>query len=404
MENRKKDFIWNFIGSSINSFNSLFFMIAINHINLKSEAGVFTFAYSLICLFFILSTFFNRVYQISNYEKYTPKDFIHFRILTSILTIIIVTIFSLINNYNFFKIGVILLICLFRMIESISDAVYGILQKNNQLYKSGISLTIKGIVGIIAFVITDLLTKNILISLVSLIIVNALLFFTFDIKNSKEYIYGIFNFVNLKKILKDTLPIFIYSFLAMYVANSSKYILDYFDTAEAQNIFGIIFMPSTIIGLCSSYIVVPIITSLNNLFKNKNIDKFNKVVRNMMLSLIFIGVLACLCGLTIGIPVLNIMYGINLNAYRIHLVIVLIGTTFYTLANVYSQVLVLLNVHKEQTIIYLIMTVVSTIICYVLISAFKLTGAIYAYLIFMAILLIMYLFLYYKTLNKYKRN
>ena len=388
MENRKKDFIWNFIGSSINSFNSLFFMIAINHINLKSEAGVFTFAYSLICLFFILSTFYNRVYQISNYEKYTPKDFIDFRILTSILTIIIVTIFSFINNYNFFKIGVILLICLFRMIESISDAVYGILQKNNQLYKSGISLTIKGIVGIIAFVITDLLTKSILISLVSLIIINALLFFTFDIKNAKEYIYGIF----------------IYSFLAMYVANSSKYILDYFDTAEAQNIFGIIFMPSTIIGLCSSYIVVPIITSLNNLFKNKNIDKFNKMVRNMMLSLIFIGVLACLCGLTIGIPVLNIMYGINLNAYRIHLVIVLIGATFYTLANVYSQVLVLLNVHKEQTIIYLIMTIVSTIICYVLISAFKLTGAIYAYLIFMAILLIMYLFLYYRTLNKYKRN
>ncbi len=404
MENRKKDFIWNFIGSSINSFNSLFFMIAINHINLKSEAGVFTFAYSLICLFFILSTFYNRVYQISNYEKYTPKDFIDFRILTSILTIIIVAIFSFINNYNFFKTGVILLICLFRMIESISDAVYGILQKNNQLYKSGISLTVKGVVGIIAFVITDLLTKSILISLVSLIIVNILLFFIYDIKNAKEYIYGIFNFDNLKKILKDTLPIFIYSFLAMYVANSSKYILDYFDTAEAQNIFGIIFMPSTIIGLCSSYIVVPIITNLNNLFKNKDIDKFNKLVRNMMLSLIFIGILACLCGLTIGIPVLNIMYGIDLNAYRLHLVIVLIGATFYTLANVYSQVLVLLNVHKEQTIIYLIMTVVSTIICYVLISIFKLTGAIYAYLVFMAILLIMYLFLYYRTLKKYKRN
>ncbi len=95
--------------------------------------------------------------------------------------------------------------------------------------------------------ITDLLTKSILISLVSLIIINAFTFlFTFDIKNAKEYIYGIFNFDNLKKILKDTLPIFIYSFLAMYVANSSKYILDYFDTAEAQNIFEL-FMPSTII-------------------------------------------------------------------------------------------------------------------------------------------------------------
>ena len=57
MENKKRDFIWNLIGTSINSFNSLFFMIVINHINLKSEAGVFTYAYSLICLFFILATF-----------------------------------------------------------------------------------------------------------------------------------------------------------------------------------------------------------------------------------------------------------------------------------------------------------------------------------------------------------
>ena len=142
MENKKRDFIWNLIGTSINSFNSLFFMIVINHINLKSEAGVFTYAYSLICLFFILATFYNRVYQISKSDKFSSKDFILYRVLSSILTVIIVFLFSIINGYNLFKLSVIMLICLFRMIEAISDAVYGVLQYKGYLYKSGISLSI----------------------------------------------------------------------------------------------------------------------------------------------------------------------------------------------------------------------------------------------------------------------
>lgn len=402
MENKGKDFFWNLIGSSINSFNSLFFMIGINHINSKGEAGIFTFAYSLICLFFILSTFYNRVYQISNYEKYTPKDFINFRVFSSILTILIVTVFSIINSYSINKTLVILFICIFRMIESVSDAIYGILQKNNQLYKSGISLTIKGILGIIIFILIDIFTKNIIYSLIGLIIVNSLILYFYDLKQAKSDIYGEINVINLKNIFIDSLPIFIYSFLAMYVANSSKYILDYFDTAEAQNIFGIIFMPSTIIGLCSSYIVVPIITNLNNLFKENKISLFTSLVNKMMMILILIGILACICGLTIGIPVLNIMYGMNLEMYKVYLVLILIGATFYTLASVYSQVLVLLKTSKEQTIIYIIMSFISTIICLILISNFKLKGAVYSYVLFMAILLIMYLFLYFKTIKKYE--
>lgn len=404
MENKKRDFFWNLIGFSINSFNSLFFMIAINHINTKGEAGIFTYAYSLICLFFVLATFYNRVYQISKSDEFGAKDFIFYRAITALLTILIVFVFSLINGYSLFKITVIMLICLFRMIESISDAVYGVMQEHKKLYVSGISLTLKGIIGIIAFVIVDLFTKNINLSLISLIIINLLLFYFFDIKYTKKYITGNVDFNNIKHVFIDSLPIFIYSFLSMYVANICKYMLDYFDTAEVQNIFGIIFMPSTMIGLCSSYIVVPIITSLNDLFKNKKYEEFNKLVSKMMIILTGIGVLACICGFTIGIPVLNILYNMNLNEYTLLLVIILLGATFYTIANVYSQVLVLLHVHKKQTMIYIVMSILSTVICYLLISQYKLAGAVYSYLIFMFILLILYLLLYFNTLKKYKKG
>lgn len=403
MENKKRDFIWNLIGTSINSFNSLFFMIVINHINLKSEAGVFTYAYSLICLFFILATFYNRVYQISKSDKFSSKDFILYRVLSSILTVIIVFLFSIINGYNLFKLSVIMLICLFRMIEAISDAVYGVLQYKGYLYKSGISLSLKGIIGLIGFTLVDYFTKSITLALVSLIILNLAFFYFYDYKNVKEYLSGKASFNNILLILKETLPIFIYSFLAMYVANICKYMLDYFDTEEAQNIFGIIFMPSTVIGLCSAYIVVPIITSLNDLLKSKKYKEFNKLVSKMMIILVGVGVVAIIAAYVLGIPVLNVLYGMDLSNYKNLLLLVLVGATFYTLANVYSQVLVLLNVHKMQTLIYVVMSIVSTLICYFLISSYKLSGSVYSYVIFMFILLILYLILYFYTLIK-RRN
>lgn len=403
MESKKRDFIWNLIGTSINSFNSLFFMIVINHINLKSEAGVFTYAYSLICLFFILATFYNRVYQISKSDKFSSKDFILYRVLSSILTVIIVFLFSIINGYNLFKLSVIMLICLFRMIEAISDAVYGVLQYKGYLYKSGISLSLKGIIGLIGFTLVDYFTKSITLALVSLIILNLAFFYFYDCKNVKEYLSGKVSFNNILLILKETLPIFIYSFLAMYVANICKYMLDYFDTEEAQNIFGIIFMPSTVIGLCSAYIVVPIITSLNDLLKSKKYKEFNKLVSKMMIILVGAGMVAIIGAYILGIPVLNVLYGMDLSNYKNLLLLVLVGATFYTLANVYSQVLVLLNVHKMQTLIYVVMSIVSTLICYFLISSYKLSGSVYSYVIFMFILLILYLILYFYTLIK-RRN
>lgn len=403
MESKKRDFIWNLIGTSINSFNSLFFMIVINHINLKSEAGVFTYAYSLICLFFILATFYNRVYQISKSDKFSSKDFILYRVLSSIFTVIIVFLFSIINGYNLFKLSVIMLICLFRMIEAISDAVYGVLQYKGYLYKSGISLSLKGIIGLIGFTLVDYFTKSITLALVSLIILNLAFFYFYDYKNVKEYLSGKASFNNILLILKETLPIFIYSFLAMYVANICKYMLDYFDTEEAQNIFGIIFMPSTVIGLCSAYIVVPIITSLNDLLKSKKYKEFNMLVSKMMIILVGVGVVAIIAAYVLGIPVLNVLYGMDLSNYKNLLLLVLVGATFYTLANVYSQVLVLLNVHKMQTLIYVVMSIVSTIICYFLISNYKLSGSVYSYVIFMFILLILYLILYFYTLIK-RRN
>jgi hypothetical protein len=54
MKKNIKNFIWNNIGLTFNSFNSLFFLIIVRYINGTDIAGVFTYSFSLCCLFYII--------------------------------------------------------------------------------------------------------------------------------------------------------------------------------------------------------------------------------------------------------------------------------------------------------------------------------------------------------------
>ena len=46
-KNLKLNAIWNTLGITVNSFNSLFFLIIINRVNGVEIAGIFSFAFSI---------------------------------------------------------------------------------------------------------------------------------------------------------------------------------------------------------------------------------------------------------------------------------------------------------------------------------------------------------------------
>ena len=64
--------------------------------------------------------------------------------------------FLLIKQYTPFKTTIFALLAIFKGLEAFSDILYGVMQKNDILYKSGQSLSLKGFIGIVAFLIVDL--------------------------------------------------------------------------------------------------------------------------------------------------------------------------------------------------------------------------------------------------------
>ncbi len=337
-------------------------------------------------------------------NKFSFNDYISLRIFTSIISLLLLLSFSLISDFNTYKVLVIMFIMLFRSVEAISDCYYGMEQKNEHLYDAGISLSIKAILGLLVFIIIDYLTKNLLLAILGIVIVNLLLFVIYDMNKSRIFINNKIKFTNknFKKILIVTFPIFVFSFLSIYLTNCQKYVLTYFVSDELQTIFGILIMPATVLSLAGSYIIMPFVNKLTLLFNTKKINDFNKLVSKLLLALIIIGLLALVVCWFLGIPVLSIIYSTNLNNYKISLLLIIIASIFWGVSLVLSNILTVMGINKSQTIIYLISCIVSTIDSIVLIPRLSINGAVYSYLTSMIICAILYIILYYYNLNKIK--
>ncbi|MBR0465547.1 polysaccharide biosynthesis C-terminal domain-containing protein [Candidatus Saccharibacteria bacterium] len=404
-KNNTKNFVWNAIGLTLNSCNSLFFLIVVRFINGLDVAGIFTYAFALCIFLYTFATFYNRSFQVSDFKnKFSFNDYLTCRIVTSFAGFLFLLIFSLINHFSLFEISIVLLLSGFRIIEAISDCFYGAIQKKGKLYQTGISLSLKAIFGLLAFFVTDYLTASLPLAILALIVVNLIFFFLYDLPNYRKCYdrKNKLSFINLKSILKACLPIFIFSALAIYLSNCQKYILPYFESDEIQAIFGILIMPATVLGLVGSYLINPFINTFSNHHAKKDYSSFVSSTKKILASMILFGAIALVVCFFIGIPLLQTIFQLNLSSYTITLELIILASIFYAIALILSSLLTILNENRRQTYVYLIATIIATITSIILIPSFSIDGATYSFLISSLALVVLYISLLQFKLHEVK--
>ncbi len=406
-ENIKKNFIWNTIGSFTNAMTSLIFLIIVTRINGIDEAGIFTFAFSTACLLYIVGLYSGRTYQVAETNKeISDYDYIYSRIITSAAVIVISLLFVFIKGYSFYKLIVIVVLTSFKAFESFTDVIYGIMQKKDELYKSGISMFIKAILGVLLFTIIDFITKNIIYASLSLIIVYILVFLLYDLRHFKKYEIEKFSFdyLKVKYILKSGFYTFIFTFLTQYIINASKYAIDNYLSNDIQTIYGIIAMPATVMALCSLFLIQPFLNKLTELYKKKNIKEFNTLTIKLFGLLFIFGIVLIIGTFFLGIPVLELVYGIKLSNQLIPLMIIIIGSVLYGLTNILLNSLIVLRKTLVQSIIFIVISLCTLFISNILVKNYGLLGASCSYFISMFMLLIAYVITYSIIIKRCDNN
>ena len=399
----KKDFIWNILGSLIHAFNSLFFLIIVTRINGINNSGIFSYGFTISNVFLAVATFGGRNYQITDTKKeFSDNLYKNFRYLTTILSLILFVLLFLCFNYSVYKYLIIILLIIVRVFESISDVYFGILQKNNKLYLVGMSLFFKNLLALIVFIITDYLFRNLYISIISWGVINLLFLIFFDISKSKNISGEKFKLEkNYKEIFTKTLYFFLFSFISIFIINIPRYFIDFYLTDELQGIYGILVMPATMTALLTQFILQPFAVRLSESSKKDN-KLFKKQTSKLIMYTIFISVICILLAYLFGIPVLNLIYNLDLNKYKYYLVLVMVGSTFYALNNLLNLIYTIKRKTKYQFIIYVVSTIISVIITYFLINAYSLLGGIISYALTMFVIFVFYIIRLKKVMSYHK--
>ena len=117
-------YVWNMLGSLLNAFQSVFFLMILTRVLGMDEAGIFTIAYADANLFLNIGKFGMRYFQVSDCNnQFSFQQYVDSRkitiLLMGIVSVVYVIITSNISSYSWHKSIVILLMCIWKMADAI---------------------------------------------------------------------------------------------------------------------------------------------------------------------------------------------------------------------------------------------------------------------------------------------
>lgn len=405
--NIKKNIVWNTIGVLTISSTSLLYTLILTHFCNLKDVGIFSFAFSFACMMITLASFGGRTIHITDSNNNNSNiSYIITKYITVLITFLIVLIYITIKSYSITKTTLIIILCLFKFFEEISDVYYGVLQKENYLYKVGIFQTVKSIINIILFTLIIVFSKNIILSSSSILIVNilfALIIERHAAKTANNWKFEI-KTKEIKNILYQNFYVCFFTFLTSYIISSPKYAIDKYLIDDMQAIFNIILMPATFIYLLAGFILSPFMVEISKEIENKEYDKSKKRVIKIISIILLLGIISLIGCYYCGIPILNIIYGIDLTAYKFGFLIIILGSIMYSISVAISTILIAYRELKIQTIISLVLSILSYLICNILVKKLSITGGCYAYLIVVSLRALIYIILFLNVIKKRKRG
>lgn len=388
----KANYLWYSLGSGLFALSTLIMTILVSRSVGEQIGGMFSIGLSIAQIFMTIANFEVRTYQVTDVKnEFSFGDYFTFRILMCVLAYGTSIVYVVINGYSALKVTIILLLCLYKIIEGVTDVFEGEFQKKNRIDISGKSMFFRTFFSVTGLVITLAITKNIKISLVVMNIIAVICLVIINIMPVKFFakISITSEFKKLGKIFVYCWPLAISTFINTYIINSSKLAIDKTMSDEYQLYYSAVFMPNMVINLFSGIIFKPMQTSMAEAYNNGEMKKFNKVIFKMIGIIVGFTFVCMIGAYLLGIPVLSLLYGVELKPYKLVLIVLLMAGGINAINIILYYVLTIMRKQNVMVLFYSVVAVVSLLFINKVTKKYELMGAAMGYLVLVALLMLL---------------
>ena len=384
----KKNYIWNTLGSFANALASALLLIVVTRSLGTYMGGIFSLAYALGQQFQVLGAFEIRPYQATDtIKKYSFGTYLAARIVTCIAMLLSLIAYAIYSNGFSVDAALLLGIAMLKCFDAFEDVYHGMFQQRGRLDIAGRAFFFRTCVTFISFCIGCIVAGNlgtacllaIAASSVATVALNFPYVKQFE-RNSPEW-----NWHAIGSLLLACLPLFLGVFLANDLINVPRYAIESYLTKDDQTVYAVIYMPALVINLLVGFVFKPLLSTLAECWNARDSRAYSAIIVKGAVLVIAVSFGTFVLAYPFGIPVLSLLYDVELNAYKSCLMVVLIGGMFNALSIIFYYALVTMRLQRFVLIGYAISALSAHMLSGPLVGSMGLMGAVVLYDVAMAI-------------------
>lgn len=394
---QKRIVLWNAAGSAVYAFMSFFMLLVVVRICGDVEGGIFSMGYAIAQLMLAVGVFEATTYFATDAgNRFSHEQYLAFKIITCVAMVIASVFYVMTFQFDAHRASVAYALCAFRLFEALSQYWYAAFQKAERLDLGGFSTVWRSVISIVLFAGVLLLTYDVVLAIVVATVVEVVWLAAYDIPRLRRIVRvgkPDFSPRPLMQLFWACLPMFLSSFLATYLTNIGKYAINDVGTDAMQTVFNILFMPAFVINLFLIFFMRPTLTTLARLWIERNAAPFMKILAKLLVLAAIITLCVEIGCALVGIPFLELFYGMSLEGYTAALLVLMLGGGFLSASNVFYNALVVIRDQHTVLIGYVAAIIVASLISVPLVAEQGVMGACIAYMascvvLFFAFLLI----------------
>ncbi|WP_454925020.1 lipopolysaccharide biosynthesis protein [Actinomyces gerencseriae] len=388
-KSRARDYFWNTVASLMLSLTTAVLLLVVKRTAGLEAAGVFTIANTVGQQFQALGMYEVRTYHVTDARhRFSFGTYLATRLVTVGAMVAGIIVSAALSGDGLMAAVLIALIACLRVFDAFEDVFYCELQREGRLDIAGKAcflrtLTTIGVFSVVLALGGSMLTAAAITLVASLVVMlgaylpPARRLFPLGPRWEPRPII---------RVLAECLPLFLASFIALYLANAPRFAIDrYLDNAQ-QGYFAIIFMPAFTINLLSFVIFRPLLTQMADRWIGADRVGFAAIVRRGLLGTFVAFIAVALVTYTVGAPILGFVYGTDVSGSMLELMVLVAGGALNAAGVILYYALTTMRLQRLVFAGYIIAAAAITVLCLLLVPAYGLLGASLAYAGAMAIL------------------
>lgn len=380
----RENFFWTFIGNTIYAACQWGMLIVIAKLGSPEMVGIFTLALAIISPIIMLTNLELRGVQVTDAKNiYKFNDYLGLRIVTSLFAMFVLFLILAIASYPINTVLVILIIFIAKVIESISDVIFGVLQKKEIMNKISLSMIFKGILSLTFLTIMILITNSLVFAALGLTFSWLIILIFYDIKNLRLYesFKPSFNMTVLINVTKLSLPLGIVVMMGSINTNLPRYFIEHYINEESLGYFSamayLLIAGNTVINALAQSAT----PRMAKYFSNGDKKKFIILLLKMSVIGFLVGVMGIFLSWLFGEEILTILYTKEFAKYSDVFVLIMLAGAINYIGSFLGYGMTAARFFKIQPFIGFLWVITSFVSSIILIPSKSLLGASYVLII-----------------------